>query len=314
MSMRKWIIWIAIILVLAAAGFCIYWFCFRDTSDGGKLSNREVLFAVQSVLENEGANLDEIVENHEKVIYSSSQITNMFVSADGETLKLADRFGESLTTNNGKNLVLSKENFAALFEKPLTYAYSALYNSVFGKDKIRQNTWLEQNIEGKNFKLKIWSDEAKVIYIWLYDAQENIMFETLIDFNYRNETNIYSLESKIVKVNKIASGEDYTYTYGYFNRDAEKVLNFELVNFISKNKIIEKQENYELFDIKIEEISKIDGENKKFISNLSSEKSLEVAKYILEDLDVNFAEYNSATSAKGTKIKTLQNGYNYYNN
>ena len=112
--MRKWIIWAIIILVLAAAGFCIYWFCFRDTSDGGKLSNKEVLFAVQSVLENEGTNLEDIVKDHQKVTYSSSQITEMFVSADGSE-KLSDKFASDLVIDNGKNLALSRENFENLF-------------------------------------------------------------------------------------------------------------------------------------------------------------------------------------------------------
>ena len=310
--MRKWIIWAIIILVLAAAGFCIYWFCFRDTSDGGKLSNKEVLFAVQSVLENEGTNLEDIVKDHQKVTYSSSQITEMFVSADGSE-KLSDKFASDLVIDNGKNLALSRENFENLFEKPLTFAYSALYESVFGKERIRQNTWLEQEIGGVNFKLKIWSDEAEVIYIWLYDAKENVMFETLINFDYRQETTIYSLESKIVKVNSYVEGEDYTYTYAYCNKNGETVLNFDFVNFNSSSKIAEKQEEYIISNAKINEISKVDGNDKKFMPSVDSNKINEIAKYLLEDLGVNFVEYNTATSVKGPKIKTMQNAYAYYN-
>lgn len=308
--MRKWIIWIAIILVLAAAGFCIYWFCFRDTSDGGNLSNREVLFAVQSVLENEGTNLDEIVENHQKVQYSSSQATNMLVSADGETQKLADKFASYLLVDNGKNVFLSRENYKVLFEKPLTYAYSALYESVFGKEKIRQNNWVEQEIDEKTFKFKIWSDKEEIIYIWLFDAKENVMFETIIDFDFRKDTNIYSLESKIVKVN---SEENNSYTYGYYVRDGEQVLNFDFVSFDSTNKIVEKQENYEISNININEISKIDGNNKKFALNLTADQKNEIVNYLLEDLDVNFAEYNTMVSVKCSRIKTMQNAYAYYN-
>ena len=195
-------------------------------------------------------------------------------------------------------------------QKPLTYAYSALYESVFGKEKIRQNNWVEQEIDGKTFKFKIWSDKEEIIYIWLFDAKENVMFETIIDFDFRKDTNIYSLESKIVKVN---SEENNSYTYGYYVRDGEQVLNFDFVSFDSTNKIAEKQENYEISSININEISKIDGNNKKFALNLTADQKNEIVNYLLEDLDVNFAEYNTMVSVKCSKIKTMQNAYAYYN-
>ena len=315
--MRKWIIWIVIILLLAATGFCVWWFFFRDTSDGGKFSNREVLFAVQSVLEDQGVNLDDIVEDHQKVVYSGIQTNGMYVSAEGEqegeVKKLSDKF-ESYLVSESRLVSMDSNEFKTLFEKPLVYAYSVLHESVFGKQKIRQNTWVEQTFEENIYRVKVWSDEAETIYIWLYDVKEDVMFEILINFNYRRETNIYSLESRIVDVNvKNEETKEYVYTYGYFNRNIEKVLNFDYVTFKSSEKITEKQETYKLSDINLKEISKVDGSTNRFFLNTSNVNYQSVAKYVLEDLDVNFKEYDLAAGHKATQVESIANAYAYYN-
>ena len=172
--MRRWIIWITILLVLAAGGFCIYWFLFRDTSDGGDLTNKEVLFAIQSILEDQELDLNTVVENHKKVSFVANHETNT-VNADGKVLPVAQNFQSLLQETGIERKSLSKEDFENFYKKPLIFAYSALYANVFGREWFRQNTWSSQTFTQKvdekksiqkTYKIKI-SSVGKNIYILL---------------------------------------------------------------------------------------------------------------------------------------------------
>lgn len=329
--MRRWIIWITILLVLAAGGFCIYWFLFRDTSDGGDLTNKEVLFAIQSILEDQELDLNTVVENHKKVSFVANHEPNR-VDADGKVMSLAQNFQSLLQETGIERKSLSKEDFENFYKKPLIFAYSALYANVFGREWLRQNTWSSQTFTQKvdekksiqkTYKIKI-SSVGKNIYIWFYDEQTSTFEEMSITFNFRDKTNIYSLENKITKTNKNAllSGDEpkdsYTYEYAYFNRDESHVLNSDSISFTSEQRITEKQENYSLLDMNITSLYfTADGKNKEY-TNLESvtdweTKKFEVQRYLLEKLDVNFKEQDSYNDARTSTLKSLNYAYNYYN-
>lgn len=329
--MRRWIIWITILLVLAAGGFCIYWFLFRDTSDGGDLTNKEVLFAIQSILEDQELDLNTVVEKHKKVSFVANHETNS-VDADGKVLPVAQNFQSLLQETSAERKSLSKEDFENFYKKPLIFAYSALYANVFGREWFRQNTWSSQTFTQKVdekksiqkiYKIKI-SSVGKNIYIWFYDEQTSTFEEMSITFNFRDKTNIYSLENKITKTNKNAllSGDEpkdsYTYEYAYFNRDESHVLNSDSISFTSEQRITEKQENYSLLDMNITSLYfTADGKNKEY-TNLESvtdweTKKFEVQRYLLEKLDVNFKEQDSYNDARTSTLKSLNYAYNYYN-
>ena len=329
--MRRWIIWITILLVLAAGGFCIYWFLFRDTSDGGDLTNKEVLFAIQSILEDQELDLNTVVENHKKVSFVANHGTNSVV-ADGKVLPVAQNFQSLLQETSAERKSLSKEDFENFYKKPLIFAYSALYANVFGREWFRQNTWSSQTFTQKvdekksiqkTYKIKI-SSVGKNIYIWFYDEQTSTFEEMSITFNFRDKTNIYSLENKITKTNKNAllssdkPKDSYTYEYAYFNRDESKVLNSDSISFTSEQRITEKQENYSLLDMNISSLYfTSDGKNKEY-TNLESvtdweTKKFEVQRYLLEKLDVNFKEQDSYNDARTSTLKSLNYAYNYYN-
>lgn len=329
--MRRWIIWITILLVLAAGGFCIYWFLFRDTSDGGDLTNKEVLFAIQSILEDQELDLNTVVENHKKVSFVANHEPNS-VDADGKVLPVAQNFQSLLQETSAERKSLSKEDFENFYKKPLIFAYSALYANVFGREWLRQNTWSSQTFTQKvdekksiqkTYKIKI-SSVGKNIYIWFYDEQTSTFEEMSITFNFRDKTNIYSLKNKITKTNKNAllSGDEpkdsYAYEYAYFNRDESKILNSDSISFTSEQRITEKQENYSLLDMNISSLYfTSDGKNKEY-TNLESitdweTKKFEVQRYLLEKLDVNFKEQDSYNDAKTSTLKSLNYAYNYYN-
>lgn len=329
--MRRWIIWITILLVLAAGGFCIYWFLFRDTSDGGDLTNKEVLFAIQSILEDQELDLNTVVENHKKVSFVANHGTNS-VDADGKVLPVAQSFQSLLQETGIERKSLSKEDFENFYKKPLIFAYSALYANVFGREWFRQNTWSSQTFTEKvnekksiqkTYKIKILS-VGKNIYIWFYDEQTLTFEEMSITFNFRDKTNIYSLENKITKTNKNAllSGDEpkdsYTYKYAYFNRDEIQVLNSDSISFTSEQRITEKQENYSLLDMNISSLYfTSDGINNEYAGDESiidwETKKFEVQRYLLEKLDVNFKEQDSYKDAKTSTLKSLNYAYNYYN-
>lgn len=329
--MRRWIIWITILLVLAAGGFCIYWFLFRDTSDGGDLTNKEVLFAIQNILEDQELDLNTVVENHKKVSFVANHGTNS-VDADGKVLPVAQNFQSLLQETSIERKSLSKEDFENFYKKPLIFAYSALYANVFGREWFRQNTWSsqtftqkvdEENSIQKTYKIKI-SSVGKNIYIWFYDEQTSTFEEMSITFNFRDKTNIYSLENKITKTNKNAllSGDEpkdsYTYEYAYFNRDESKVLNSDSISFTSEQRITEKQENYSLLDMNISSLYfTSDGINNEYAGDEAiidwETKKFEVQRYLLEKLDVNFKEQDSYKATKTSTLKSLNYAYNYYN-
>lgn len=328
--MRRWIIWITILLVLAAGGFCIYWFLFRDTSDGGDLTNKEVLFAVQSILEDQEFDLNTIVKDHKKVSFIANHETNT-VEADDRFLSIAQNFQFLLQETEVKRNSLSQEDFDIFYKKPLIFAYSALYSNVFGGEWFKQNTWCsqtftekidEENSVQKTYKIKITSVN-KNIYIWFYDEQTLTFEEMAISFNFRDNTNIYSIENKITKTNKDALTVDgekkdsYTYGYAYFNRDEEQVLNSDSIMLSSADRVVEKQENYSLLDINISSLYFVNDEIYKEYLNLNEvenweTKKFEVQKYILENLDVNFKEQDSNINNRTSTLKSLDYAYNYY--
>lgn len=329
--MRRWIIWITILLVLAAGGFCIYWFLFRDTSDGGDLTNKEVLFAIQSILEDQELDLNTVVENHKKVTFVANHGTNN-VDADGKVMPLAQNFQSLLQETGIERKSLSKEDFENFYKKPLIFAYSALYANVFGREWFRQNTWSSQTFTQKvdekksiqkTYKIKI-SSVGKNIYILFYDEQTSTFEEMSMTFNFRDKTNIYSIENKITRTNKNAllSGDEpkdsYTYKYAYFNRDESHVLNSDSISFTSEQRITEKQENYSLLDMNISSLYfTSDGINNEYAGDGSiidwETKKFEVQKYLLEKLDVNFKEQDSYNDARTSTLKSLNYAYNYYN-
>lgn len=329
--MRRWILWITIILVLAAGGFCIYWFIFRDTSDGGDLTNKEVLFAIQSVLEDQQIDLDNIVKDHQNVSFTYEAKTEAVVSADSKVLTVGEKFENILTTTESK-VSLNAEQFKNNFAKPLIYAYSALYENVFNNAKFKQNVWYSQTITQKideensvdrTYKLKVLSLNNNKICLWFYDEANLTFNEMTLQFNYRNETNVYSLENKITKTNKDAiAGESeatdsYSYQYAYFNRDAENILNFESIDFTSEERVTNIQKNYSYLDFNINSIY-LYGEqikaylNPESIADLDGVKA-EMQRYLLDNLDVNFYEEDKYLNAKTTSIDTFTNAYKYYN-
>ncbi len=329
--MRRWILWITIILVLAAGGFCIYWFIFRDTSDGGDLTNKEVLFAIQSVLEDQQIDLDNIVKDHQNVSFTYEVKTEAVVSADSNVLTVGEKFENILTTTESI-ASLNAEQFKNNFAKPLIYAYSALYENVFNNAKFKQNVWYsqtiiqkidEENSVDRTYKLKVLSLNNNKICIWFYDEANLTFNEMTLQFNYRNETNVYSLENKITKTNKDAiageteASDSYSYQYVYFNRDAENILNFESIDFTSEERVTNIQKNYSYLDFNINSIY-LYGEqikaylNPESIADLDGVKA-EMQRYLLDNLDVNFYEEDKYLNAKTTSIDTFTNAYKYYN-
>lgn len=329
--MRRWILWITIILVLAAGGFCIYWFIFRDTSDGGDLTNKEVLFAIQSVLEDQQIDLDNIVKDHQNVSFTYEAKTEAVVSADSKALTVGEKFENILTTTESK-ASLNAEQFKNNFAKPLIYAYSALYENVFNNAKFKQDVWYSQTITQKideensvdrTYKLKVLSLNNNKICIWFYDEANLTFNEMTLQFNYRNETNVYALENKITKTNKDAiageseASDSYSYQYAYFNRDAENILNFESIDFTSEERVTNIQKNYSYLDFNINSIY-LYGEqikaylNPESIADLDGVKA-DMQRYLLDNLDVNFYEEDKYLNAKTTSIDTFTNAYKYYN-
>lgn len=328
--MRRWIIWITILLILAAGGFCIYWFLFRDTSQGGDLTNKETLFAVQNILKDQDVDLDTIVKNHEEVSFVANHEGSEKVHADGETLSLTSKFPNVLT-ETFKKVSLDKTEFNEFYKQPLIFAYSALYANVFEDEYFKQNVWYAQtftkgegeNAVSKTYKIKIASKDNNKIYIWLYDESNLTFNEMTINYDFKNETNVYSIENKITIVNKngIISGEkvkdNYTYKYAYFNRNASEILNFESLEFGSDEKIKNIQKNYDFYDLEINSFY-IAKDNKcfninsiKYLDNWET-KQLEIEKYVVENLDVNFKEQEKYKNVNFGSTSNLSYAGEYY--
>lgn len=328
--MRRWIIWITILLILAAGGFCIYWFLFRDTSQGGDLTNKETLFAVQSVLKDQNVDLETIVKDHQEVSFTSSHDENKSVEADGEILPVTSKFA-GITTETLKKTTLDKDEFDEFYKKPLIFAYSALYSNVFENKYFKQNVWYYQTFssgEGENkvektYKIKISTKDNNLIYILLYDESNLTFNEMTITFNFKNETNVYSIENKITIVNKngIISGENitdnYTYKYAYFNRNASRILNYDSLSFSSDDRIKNIQKFYDFYDLEITSSYFVKDDKQytisspKFIENWD-EKQLEIEKYVVEDLDVNFKEQNKCLNANIGSTTNLEYAGEYF--
>lgn len=282
--MKRFIIFLFVLILLGGAGFGIYWFLFRDRTDGGNLTNQEVLFAIQSVLEDQGVDLNTIVENYNKVNFAPA--SNMMVYAE-EANKLEDEFASLLTEN--QTFEYDSSNFAK-FSNVVIEAYKAIYNNVFNNMKFKQNVWYE--IE--NGKLNVYSDEEENIIIYAFLNED--YYEIKIDFNFRNQINIYSYETKILK-----QGETQNYEYLYFNRNAENVLSFNDVKFSSQQEYLGDEEETTLTfeDIKI--LKKL-AEGYAAVVELSDEQKTEVLNYTLKNLKTNFKNFENFKDKQAEKL------------
>ena len=282
--MKRFIIFLFVLILLGGAGFGIYWFLFRDRTDGGNLTNKEVLFAIQSVLEDQGVDLNTIVENYNKVDFAPA--SNMMVYAE-EANKLEDEFVSLLTEN--QTFEYDNSNFAK-FSNVVVEAYKAIYNNVFNNMKFKQNVWYE--IE--NGKFNVYSDEEENIIIYAFLNED--YYEIKIDFNFRNQINIYSYETKILK-----QGETQNYEYLYFNRNEENALSFDDVKFASTEKYLGDEEEISLTfeDIKI--FKKL-AEGYAAAVELSDEQKTEVLNYTLKTLNTNFKNFENFKDKQAEKL------------
>lgn len=282
--MKRFIIFLFVLILLGGAGFGIYWFLFRDKTDGGNLTNKEVLFALQSVLEDQGVDLNTIVENYNKVDFAPA--SNMMVYAE-EANKLEDEFASLLTEN--QTFEYDNSNFEK-FSNAVVEAYKAIYNNVFNNMKFKQNVWYET----ENGKISVYSDEEENIIIYAF--LNEVYYEIKIDFNFRNQNNIYSYETKILK-----QGETQNYEYLYFNRNAENALSFDDVKFASTEKYLGDEEEISLTfeDIKI--FKKL-AEGYAGLIELSDEQKTEVLNYTLKTLNTNFKNFENFKDKQAEKL------------
>lgn len=282
--MKRFIIFLFVLILLGGAGFGIYWFLFRDKTDGGNLTNKEVLFAIQSVLEDQGVDLNTIVENYNKVDFAPA--SNMMVYAE-EANKLEDEFASLLTEN--QTFEYDNSNFAK-FSNAVVEAYKAIYNNVFNNMKFKQNVWYET----ENGKISVYSDDKENINIYAFLSED--YYEIKIDFNFRNQNNIYSYETKILK-----QGETQNYEYLYFNRNAENALSFYDVKFVSTEKYLGDEEEISLTfeDIKI--FKKL-AEGYAGLIELSDEQKTEVLNYTLKTLNTNFKNFENFKDKQAEKL------------
>lgn len=318
--MRRWIIWILILLVLSAGGFCLYWFVFRDTSDGGTLSNKEVLFAMQNVLIDNGYNLNDYVKDAKKVSFSAGD--DVELSAESVDKKpLTTEFNSWLSLS----AVTPKTDFTEI-NNSMVFAWKALYEHVFNKKTFRQNVWYEQNVTEKqkvnnqekevvvkSFKIKIFSDAEEKIYIWTYDQNANKFDEIVIDYNYRNEKNTYELTAKVVNtnVNALTEGENKVNTYGYklinLKKTAGEINYYENVEFTSKKRYTKMESSYELLNGEINSLFVKEDLKKDFIAHSDPDTLKKLLfKYIVEDYDVSFFEFDKLKDIKYTKTESLK--------
>lgn len=328
--MKRFITFLLVLIILGGIGFGIYWFAFRDTSDGGDLTNKEVLFAIQSVLKDQNVDLDQIVKEHQEVSFTTPQTTDV-VSAEQGSAIISQEFDALLTETEDVLNSLTSEQFNSTYSAPLIFAYCALYQNVFAGENFKQGIWYKQDysikIDEKNnlektYQIKILSKGKYDIHIWFYDENVKIFNEMLLNFNFRNETNVYSLENKIVKTNAEAiveranKSDSYTYQYAFFNRNADKVLNYDDVKFTSAVRYDRIVKTYSFIDFNINSIYNASSDTiKKYASatTLTTENKNDVIKYVIENLDVNFYELDKYAKLNSANTETLTNACKYFN-
>lgn len=328
--MKRFITFIFVLIILGGIGFGVYWFAFRDASDGGDLTNKEVLFAIQSVLKDQNVDLNTIVEKHQEVSFTTPQTADV-VSAEQGSAIIGQEFDALLTETREVLSSLPAEDFASTYSAPLIFAYSALYQNVFGGENFKQGVWYKQGysikIDAENslekiYQIKISSTGKNDIYIWFYDQNEKIFNEMLLNFNFRNETNVYSIENKIVKTNASAIGagenskDSYTYQYVFFNRNADKVLNYDDVKFTSEVRYDRIVKTYSFIDFDINSIYNASSDTiKKYNSSttITEENKIEIIKYMVGNLDVNFYELDKYAQLNSANTGTLTNACKYFN-
>ena len=314
--MRKWIIWIVILLLLAGGGFCLYWFVFRDTSDGGNLTNREALFVIQNVLEDNNVDLKDYIDNPQKVEFDKTA-TNAVVYADGkEVLPLSEKFSGVMAINRNANC----NNFK-VFEQMLVLAWKNLYSNVFGGVKnIRQNVWYENIITEKVMEedkevdkeinriyLKIWSNKENDVYIWFYDKSADELSEIVIGYDYRSATPNYDLTMKSVEKTKSSEEGQYRYSLNYFCKNNGKVAYCDSATFYSNKEYKQINQEYELISGEYTLFSNIGIAKRYFKSpkGAADDTAKEIFKYMIEDYDITFYHYDQFSSAKKQTMKQL---------
>lgn len=287
--MKRFIVFLLILAILGGTGFGVYWLFFRDKTDGGGLSNKEVVFALQNIIEDQGINLNTIIENCNKVDFAPA--SSMVVFAEEKT-EVEDNFEDLLTKTT--EFEYSNANFEK-FSAVVVEAYKAMYNNVFNNLKFRQNVWYQC----EDVKFKVCSDVDGKIEILAF--KNGVYFEITFDYNFRNETNIYSYQTKI-----LTEGENNNYEYLFFNRNAQRVLGFDNIKFASSQKYdgTEDEINFELNTVFATKFFAYDGEESEYktFDELTDEQKNEITKYVFKDLNVNFKNFEIAKTANAEKL------------
>ena len=286
--MRRFMIFLLIFVIISGAGFAIYWFIFKDKSDGGSLSNKEVVLALQNVMEDQGVDLTSIIENYQRVNFAPA--SSMVVYAEDKK-GIEEEFSSLL--NNLQTFDYDKSNFSK-FSAPIIQAYKAMYNNVFNKNGFRQNVWYQID----NCKFKVHSDVEEIINI--IAIIDNMYFEIKIDYNYRNENNVYSYEVII-----LSNNDKFNYEYLYFKRDSEKVLSFDNIKFASSEKYIGNEEDF-AFEQKTLIANKFEIYEEqncyKQFQELTEIEENNIFVYLLKELNVNFKNFDNLKNVKAEKL------------
>ncbi len=311
--MRKVISIILILALLGGGGFCLYWFVFRKTNDGGYLSNRETLFVVQNVLENNGINLDEYIDNAGKISYTNKS-TNAVVYADGERESLTEKFSEKLTATTEDISVSSKTSFDN-YSNIIVDAWKMLYSHVFGKIGIAQNVWYEfdtyktivengtkkEVVDNREY-FKIYSNEKSEVLISYFNKNEKTLKEVLIDYDLRNTDISYRLIAKETKITDDASGK-YVYSYFSMQKLNTTISHSEDVSYCSNEKYIAISDT--AFNVNASKFSLLTDDMMYVSENGDEDFKTQVFTYLVERYDLTFFSFEKIENVKTEMAKKL---------
>lgn len=310
--MRKVILIILILALLGGGGFCLYWFVFRKTDDGGYLSNRETLFVVQNVLENNGVNLDEYIDDAERVSYTST--TNAVVYADGEKESLTEKFEDKLVTSI-ENIETETQTSFKNYSDIIVYAWKMLYSNVFGNVGIRQNVWYETDTykkvieDGKEKEVvdnreyfKIYSNEKSEILISYFNQNEKVLKEVEIDYDLRNTDVSYRLIAKETKITGESSGK-YVYNYFSMKKNYQTIFYSEDVSYSSNEKYIAISDT--TFIANASKFSLLTDSKMYLTSNGDEEFKTQAFTYLVEKYDLTFYSFDEMKNVKSETAKKL---------
>ena len=328
--MKKILIILLILIVLGAGGFCLYWFVFRNTSDGGKLTNKEVLFAVQNVLENNQIDLKDYLDEPQKVTFNNFSTKSACVYADGESEKLTDAFANDLTkveTVSEAELSKMNENLVQVCLNILVPTWKLLYSNVFGGVSVKQNVWYEQiyyttvvedGIETKKeinrTYLKVVSETNSSIKICTFDKEEKKYIEVILTYNFRNTDVDYSILLKGFKIttelNADTNKNDEVYNYVYINigKQNSKYSYYENAQYESKKKYIAvSNEKYDVSNIVF---SLFNNESENVYTYVNGENGDEIKnnafKYLVEKFDLTYYGYDGFDAEKSQTMKLIK--------